>query len=177
MRKYWKWIVAGICIIVLALGLLNRGEWFFDKPFKVVPLVKESYVVNRTDYPYLDTIVHLGLKELNIPKTIVVIKTLDPTIMESIPGMELKAYVTQENGGYLIFIRSMGRKEAITVLSHEMIHIAQYYIGDIVVIDQGVLWKKAIVFPLDTPYSERPWEIQAFALQGELGNRISKQLY
>lgn len=174
MKQYWKWIVITIGVLILAFGLYGS---LYEKPFKVVPLVKESYVVNRTQYPYLDTIVHLGLKELHIPKTIVVIKTLDPTFLESIPGNELKAYVIEEKGSYMIFIRSMGRKEALTVMSHEMIHIAQYYVGDISVTDRGVIWKKAMLYPLDTPYSDRPWEIQAFALQGELSSRISKQLY
>ena len=175
MKKYWKWIAIAIVSIVITLVVYNNKDYFTEKPFKVVALHKESFVINRTNVPYLDTIVHLGLKELHFPKTIVMIRTLEPTITDT--GLEIKAYVVEDKGNYIIFIQSMGRKESLLVLSHEMIHIVQYHLGDISITDKGIIWKKAMLYPIDTPYEQRPWEIQAFALQGELDKRISKQLY
>lgn len=177
MKKYWEWIAIVIVAIVLALVVYNNKYSFIEKPFKVVALHKESYVINQTKVPYLDTIVYLGLKELHFPKTVVVIKTLDPSQATTDGGLEIKAYVVEDMGSYMIFIQPMGRKESLLVLSHEMIHIAQYYLGDISVTDKGVIWKKAMLYPIDTPYEQRPWELQAFALQGELNNRLAKQLY
>lgn len=176
-NNIWKWIL----IVALALGTLfiiyESRQIFMEKPFKVVTLHKESLVINETKIPYLDTIVHLGLAELHIPKTLVMIRTLDPSQAMSDSGLEIKAYVIEEKGQYLIFIQSMDRKESLLVLSHEMIHIAQFYLGDVKVMNKGILWKKEALISMDTPYEQRPWEIEAFALQGELNKRLSKQLY
>jgi hypothetical protein len=177
MKKYWQWIVIAIVVAVIGLVAYNNKGYFIEKPFKIVALYKESYVVNRTQVPFLDTIVHLGLKELHIPKTLVLIKTLDPSLLEAESGLEIKAYVEEHSGSYLIYIRPMGREESIKILSHEMIHIAQYHLGEIRLTDKGVIWKKTMLYPTQTPYEQRPWEQQAFALQRELYDKIAKQLY
>lgn len=176
MKNVWKWVLIGILSISLICVVYKSRDIFMEKPFKVITLHKKSIVLNETNVPFLDTIVHLGLEELNIPETVVMLKPLNLNQFADSES-EIKAYVVDISGKYVIYIQSMGRKESILVLSHEMIHISQYNSGKISLTDSGVIWKKAMLYPFNTPYDKRPWEIEAFALQGEMNVKISKQLY
>lgn len=177
MKTTWKYLLITFITIILSVILWQNKDSFFEKKFKQVTFEKVNIVSNKTDKPFLDTIVHLGLKELHLNHILVVIKPLPEDLEPQIPGMELKAFVIEQNNQYLIYIRDMNRKESLLVLSHEMIHIAQYYTKDLQILEKGILWKKSLFFPFTTPYEDRPWEQEAFLLQDTFQTILSKQLY
>ena len=58
-----------------------------------------------------------------------------------------------------IFPRSMLER----TLRHELIHVRQFHVGDLQQQPNGILWKGKL-YPFNTPYETRPWEIEAHNL-------------
>jgi hypothetical protein len=62
------------------------------------------------------------------------------------------------------------------VLSHEIVHVHQYYSGRLIFDDNKITWM-GDEYKLDgLPYDSRPWENEAFFLESELKSRIIKKL-
>ena len=49
-------------------------------------------------------------------------------------------------------------------LAHELTHVAQFANGTLKVTPKGKKWKGKF-YPVDHPYLDQPWELQAFARQ------------
>lgn len=65
-------------------------------------------------------------------------------------------------------------KEFVTTLTHEMVHVKQYYrkeMKDTKTPDGHYLWKKNIIDG-ETLYKDLPWEIEAYDLQDKLATEI-----
>jgi len=62
-------------------------------------------------------------------------------------------------------------KDIIATIMHEMVHVAQYIRGDLVLGKGNKLsrWKGK---PVDLPYSKQPWERQAFRLEKNIWNKF-----
>ena len=74
----------------------------------------------------------------------------------------------------------MGRDEAIKVLSHEMIHLKQYYTKKLILEKDRVYWNGDVLYESEINnlrYEDRPWESEAFAGQRGLENKIREVLY
>jgi predicted metallopeptidase len=74
----------------------------------------------------------------------------------------------------------MSRDEAIKVLSHELIHLKQYYTKKLILEKDKVIWDGREVYQNEineTKYEQRPWEAEAFAGQRGLENKIREILY
>lgn len=170
MKKYWKPIVA-IALILIFLLLLITPK---DEPFSKVDITSTNIVYNTTDRKYLDTIVIVGLKKLNIENTRVVIRNVENTGV--IPGYNLKAYILNKNNDYLIYIKEASRAESIEILAHELIHYKQYHDRRLFDLNTSIQWEGKSYSP-SFEYEQRPWEIEAFAKSNELEKSLNNELY
>lgn len=56
----------------------------------------------------------------------------------------------------------------VTTLCHELTHLKQYARGEMKQYDRGLTRWKGVVYPEDTPYDDKPWEIEAHDIQNKL---------
>jgi hypothetical protein len=174
----YTWIIFLILLLIFGIYKLSTRK---ERTFKIVQIDKHNFIQNKTDKPYLDSIVHVGMNELGINGTYIIIRSLTKeTKKQFSTDIELKAYIKGLGKQYVIWVDDMGRDETITVLSHELIHLRQYYNGKLVVSDELIKWNNQIipVNELSTiEYNARPWEIEAFQEQKYLDIDIRKVLY
>lgn len=171
-------IILLILLIIFGIYKLSTTK---ERTFKLVYFEKHNFIQNKTDKPYLDSIIHVGINELGINGTYIIIRPLtEETKKQFSSEMNLKAHIKGLGKQYVIWIDDMGRDETITVLSHELIHLRQYYNGKLVVSNESIKWNDQIipVNELSTiDYNARPWEIEAFQEQRYLNIDIRKVLY
>jgi hypothetical protein len=170
-------------IIILILGVII---YFLTKESKVeyfnrVDLPETNTVYNTSDYKFMDTIVAIGLEELNIKDKTVTIRNMPSYVGESFDNqnnMELEASIVGLGDTYVIYVTNMDRNGAMKILSHELIHLEQYDSKRLILVSSGlVTWEGKEVSVSDNPYNQRPWEKEAFNRQDDLRKRIEKILY
>lgn len=170
-------------LTLLTLLLINWAcNSNVDEPFTLAKLdVANNLVLNGTNKTYLDTIIYVGLKEIEVNGVVVAINNMS-LAPKTIDGNPLEAYVSQLNDNtFALYVKNDLRKsEAILILSHELIHIKQYYSKQLQ-INQGegtVEWNGAIIYnPGNIDYIERPWEIDAFLNERRLSSQIEDVVY
>lgn len=180
MKKNWKIIVGITCGFLLLFFIIKTTKSHSEPPFNVVQLDNSIIILNGLEKPYLDTIINIGLNQLNIQDVIVTLLPMEDYVIDAFKdgGIELKAYLKEKDGLYYIFMLDMDRKESIDVLSHELIHIKQYHDNRLFNdINNDPIWLGER-YPLDLfSYEDRPWEKEAFSLDKELNVKISSILY
>ena len=125
--RNWIKIVGIILLIALVIFAIYKLSTQKEKYFSTFTFERSHQVYNTTGVAYLDTIVQAGLQSLNIDTVIVIIKPLinaDGILPE---GLTTKAYIKGSGRQYIIYIDNFSRDEYITILSHELIHLKQYY--------------------------------------------------
>jgi hypothetical protein len=173
-------------IVLIVLGILLIGFGLYklitykptEKYFKPVVFNKVNWINNKTSMKYVDTILRVGLDELGIENISIMVKPFTKKDRELLgPDIVLKAQVKSYPNGFIIWMDDLGRSESLTVLSHELIHIQQYSTKELVVSGTNVTYKGIITDVIVIPYSEREWEIDAFAKEGSIKNTINRILY
>lgn len=166
-----KVILGVVLLLVVGLGVyfLNKEEKYFNK----VELETKNYVGLRVGESYIDTIIKVGLKELNIEGISVLVRPIPEKLLKSYQdlGMELKGAVVGSGNQYVLSIDKLSRKMTILVIAHELLHIKQYHTGDLVV-QEGVFYK-GINYSFELEYHKRPWELDAFEGDQRLADKIA----
>ena len=169
-------ISLGILVIISTLFFYLFTETPKEKYFNRVELSDNNIITNNEMKPFYDTILSVGLQESNIKGISVVISELSEGAKAQFPSGELRAHIRFYNGIFYLFIDDFERREAIEVISHEVIHIEQYLTQSLVYNEQGLWWKDK-EYDLDNlEYDDRPWERDAFTRGGFLGQRVEKIL-
>jgi len=196
IKKYYKWII-GVVVLLLVLFLVlnyNKKQAFYERlqsalqfgvykeqTFNRIDIETTNMIANRTDRNYLDSIVYVGLNELNLDSVAVTIRQISPEVQAMFDSnSQLKAHIIGKENQYIIFVDEMSRDEAIKVLSHELIHLKQYYTKKLILEKDKVIWDGREVYQTEineTKYEQRPWEAEAFAGQRGLENKIREILY
>ena len=196
LKKYYKWII-GITILLLVIFSVfkyNKKQAFYEKiqsalqfgvykeqTFNRIDIQTTNMVANRTDRDYLDSIVYVGLNELNLDSVAITIRQISPDVQARFDSeSQLKAHIIGKENQYIIFVDEMSRDEAIKVLSHELIHLKQYYTKKLILEKDKVYWDGREIYQTEineTEYQRRPWEAEAFAGQRGLENKIREILY
>lgn len=148
-----------------------------EKPFNQIELTNNNEIENNTAITFIDTIASVGLDELGLKGIKLLIYPLTETAKDNFNG-ELKAHIRYFEGTYYLFIDEMSREKSITVVSHELIHITQYHTGVLDYLGAGsVLWQGDLYSVEQLEYEGRPWEMDAYAREGELSTKVSGILY
>jgi hypothetical protein len=172
-------------ILLLVLLLLGGLIWLLStsKPvvYQQVTLSETNGILNTTPYPYLDTVVDVGLTELGVAGLNVLVQPMSDRIrtrFEREEGAALEAYIAEWLDGYVICVNGdLGRNRAIDIMAHELWHLSQYQSKRLVLLGGSeVLWLGTRYDVLTLPYAERPWEREAFREQGPLARAIRQQL-
>ena len=170
-----------VLVILVGLFLLYKLVTYTERSFSKVEIDRSTALVyNTTNQSFMDSIIYVGLSHMNIHGVTVIIRPL--LDKKGLLGEDktLKAHIVGADKVYVIYIDHMTRGEALTVLAHELIHLSQYHNGKLKIFNNTVTWetKKASVKEwLSIEYERRPWENEAFKLQGDLRSHISNVLY
>jgi hypothetical protein len=166
-----------LSVSLLSILIVTKAD-ANDDPYNQVELTTYNYVLNSIPNTGYDTVTKVALDVAGISGVQVFIQELSESAKSQFDG-ELKAHVRYFNGEFYIFISDLSHKEAIEVISHEVVHIQQYLSGDFVY-DQSngdTYWKAELYYPDNIPYERRPWEDDAFDLQGTISDKVSAILY
>ena len=187
-----KWIIGIILLILIGFILFKKSfrdrlkfkiniGTYQEQPFKQFDIETTNMVANRTEDNYLDSVVYVGLNELGIDSLAVTIRPITDEVKQQFDSEgTLKAHILGRDRQYIIFLDDMGRDESIKVLSHELIHLRQYVTKKLVLHKNEVVWDGEIISEYrvsELKYDDRPWEIEAFAEQRQLENKIRNILY
>lgn len=178
-NKYLKIIL--ICLGVLALAyVIYLGSKQKDVKFNAVELSEDHQIINQTSRNYLDTIISVGLSEMGISGFKVYVMNLGEEFKNNpakgTGDMNLKATVFNYGSDFIMYVdESVDKGLAIEVITHELIHLGQFWSGDLKVINKSgtVIWKGQIIEALSVDYESRPWEIEAFDKGRKLSSDVS----
>ena len=196
MKKYYKWIIGVVVLLLIIFSVVryNKKQAFYEKiqsalqfgvykeqTFNRIDIQTTNMVSNKTDRDYLDSIVYVGLNEMHLDSVAITIRQISPDVQAMFDSeSQLKAHIIGKGNQYIIFVDEMGRDEAIKVLSHELIHLKQYYTKKLILEKDKVYWDGEEIYQREineTEYQRRPWEAEAFAGQRGLENKIREILY
>lgn len=179
--KILKIVLIVLLLIGLIIGvyLLNRKA---EQPFKQVELPDTAnFINNRTDNKYIDTVMLLAANKLGIDGAIISVFPMSDVSrinFERDNGISLKAFIIGSGYQYAVYTEDLTRLEAITVFSHEMIHLKQYNSNRLIVLENGIVkWDGVMMEVNSIPYNDRPWEKEAFENETKLANDLKKILY
>lgn len=197
IKKYWKWIVGIILIILLSLFLIHesfkerlmqRIEFLLEvgtykeEEFIEIDIETTNITLNYTDRLYLDTIVKVGLKQMGLDDNIVVsIRPISDEVQQRFDSeMILQAHIMGKGNQYALFVDDMSRYEAIKVISHELVHLKQYRSEKLILNKNSVIWdgREYSEWEInDMDYMRRPWEREAYDEQRWLSSTLNELLY
>lgn len=99
---------------------------------------------------------------IGIPESVAIDCYYDETLENGITG---KAFMSSRQD-YMILVKpDRPEIDIIETIAHELIHVRQFY-------------QEEISYPLDTsiPYHQRPWEIEAYSLQGAIAQQFMRNI-
>jgi hypothetical protein len=176
-RKYILSLIILIILGVIILLMSTQKENYFDK----IDLSNDNVIENSTTMKFMDTITSVGLLELNIKNVYVHILPLSDHMknkFEKEYELEFNAHIIGEDYRYLIFIRDMCRLDGLNTMSHELIHLKQYYEKRLKILNQDEVFYNGMKHNIkDFNYFNRPWEKEAYDGQDRLKKNIMKKLY
>jgi len=187
-----KWIIGIILLIIIGFILFRKSFLdglkfkmnigiYQEQTFKQFDIETTNIVANRTEDNYLDSVVYVGLNELGMDSIAVTIRPITDEVKQQFDSEgTLKAHILGRGRQYIIFLDDMGRDESIKVLSHELIHLRQYVTQKLILHKNEVIWDGKVISGYEvseSKYNDRPWEIEAFAEQRQLENKIRNILY
>lgn len=172
----WKELIVLVIIIFITITLIviRKG----DKPFKKVDIQTSNHITNLTAKPYVDTILVAGIKELGIENTFIVVKTLENTEKEFADIVyDLKGHIVNSGNQYIIYVIDTNKDNTIEILSHELIHMKQFYTKELEIKKINVVWRNKIYDGINIPYDQRPWELDASSREDSLKEKMQEFLY
>lgn len=165
-------------IVLLALAVWIVIDAFKDVYFKRVTLSENNIVVNYTKYPYMDTIVYVGLDSLGMCDMNVQVKRLsEEAIANFSSDLDLRGTIYGDGHQYVMYIGEGSRAEHVNIVAHELIHLRQYYSKQLVYDGWYVYWNRAKYDIKELAYGIRPWEADAFEQEVYLERKIRSVLY
>lgn len=162
-------IIGIILLILILIFTIYKIITYKEKPFNHIIIDEKFKIVNATNLNYLDTIMYAGLKTLYFNNNDTIYVAILPlskieNYIQKDKDVDLQAFITGRNNMYQLFIGEYSRNKNIEIISHEIIHLEQYYTDKIQVLNNIlVVWEKDTVNINEyTDYYSRPWEKEAF---------------
>lgn len=152
-----KRTILATTVVVLSIAVFScfAGKRIKNK-LTLYPTIK---VLNFTAEKYLDTIISIGVSELEIKNITVVIVSLNE---EELQEETLMGYIEDQETYYLIKLRpGLSKEYYLEICAHELWHLFDMYNGDLKQLYYGLWYKGKVYTPYDF-YWEREFEIFAF---------------
>lgn len=171
-------ILKVVCVILLVLlsVLIIRDS---DIQLKDMEFDKNgNYVENQTENSYYDTIIYHSLNELNIKNKNIIVADLSKGNIPKMDNSVVRGALGElEPGKYVIFLDKLGKRESMSVIPHEIIHLKQHHDGSLKTIDNNTVIYKSVYYKLDeVDYYRRPWESDAFDEGKNLTRKLNNYL-
>ena len=146
----------------------------YNTPKKNSIILRNNINNNIKNKPYVDSTIKIGLKKLNIIGVNIIVKEL----IHDQRTENYLAYVKKYNDiDYVIWIDDMSKDKTILTLSHELIHINQYYTKQLIIEDNNIYWEhKKYYVKENLNYYLRPWEYEASINEKKLYYLIKEKL-
>ena len=96
--------------------------------------------------------------------------------MPLIPNADYEAYAQNKENQYVRWINEKSNYDYFKLLSHEIIHIKQYYHNELIIDGLYVIWMGEFFEYEELEYEDRPWENEAYNYSNELMSAIKKLL-
>lgn len=156
-----NWIKPLITLYILLSIVLFSFKIDYNKEKSNFSKNNTNIITNNIkNKPYVDSIIKIGLKNLNIIGVNVTVKEL----IHNERTENYLAYVKKyNNDDYVIWVDNMPQDKTIQTLSHELIHIKQYYTKQLIIDAENIYWEhKPYYIKENDNYYLRPWEYQAY---------------
>ena len=173
-KKFIYIIIAVVAIIIALIFLLRKPKIIMEKTFK--PTIE---IINGTNYE-IDTIL------LTIADKILGLDTLTIRVYYSSITIEKDGIIVNDYAvknflphDYTIYIGKNSDKSWVKkIMAHEMSHVKQYEIGDLISLpDKKMKYKGEIIDLLTTDYMNRQYEKDAFREQTEIISMLNRIRY
>lgn len=183
LQKYKTLIFFGLFLLMVILLVLKfRQE---AVPYNKVNLSHHNIIHNKTEYTFLDTTLSVTLDFAKVQGVTIIVRDLTPEIREefsnSNSGVELQAALVGKGSQYILYVYRLNRINSLVTIAHEVIHLMQYRSGRIQLIDPTQISWEGDTISMDRiyniPYSERPWEKEAFDGETALSEKVERVLY
>jgi len=151
------------------------------RPFNTYDFPSTLVVQNATTYDRADTIcLYLAHQILGLDTMELMIVYIPEHINSG--EMEFYGMIQQIPFGKNQFLILLNKdRVSLTrlkeILSHEFVHMDQYISGDLKLYPGFAIYKGEDVYFGETEYEDRPFEKEAFALQGKFVKKLNKFLY
>lgn len=170
------WKILGVILLIALILILILTTKKEDNSFNQIELSDRNTITNTVNPSYYDTILSVGMDHMDISGYSVLVNKLSDNTKSQFDG-DLRAHIRYVNPNFYLFIDDMDRRDAIDVISHEIIHMQQYISGDLIYNKDGnVNWKGDVIDLKSSEYDKRPWESDAFSRQRKLSDSIEKIL-
>lgn len=170
-QKYW------LLLLLIPFSFLVWKIFFYKEPtFNKITFNSSCKIHNYTSMQFVDTILQAGLRVVGIDSTTIIVQYLDKNKL-SLGQYEIEAYVTESALCYFLYLKPNGKLTSIRLLSHELIHIKQYYFNELSVNNSNfAIWKGDTIYKNDKDYKNYPWEKEAFSNQSEIEKQLKTLL-
>lgn len=173
MKKKLLYIIGAILFVTLIVYSIYRTYQFETAPMKRLDLSEyPNEVINYSSIPYLDTVTHVMLKNMNIKGVrIVLLDVKNSVSLNIMDGSVVNGFVVERFDGVLqVFIKPKSSKLAVfQTLAHELVHVKQVIDGRLKVIDRNnAVWMGDTVDINGWEYIKRPWEVEAYDVQNSI---------
>ena len=181
MKKPWLWIL--IVVLLIALGIIISVIVSKRRDARINRFEFPSTVVvnNYTPHWYVDTMAMVIINKIYSYDTISVniyhapkhLSTEEYDIIGFIQKVPFQPH------SYNIFVKQGNLPISIKrFLSHELIHLHQMELGDLIQIDYSkIVYKGDTIYFSQVPYEKRLYEIEASLQENSIQKALNKLLY
>ena len=172
-------ILIGVIVLLLVVALYFLNS-YRNRNFTIQNLKYNNIVINNTNVKYIDTITHVTLNLLNQYGNLIDVYPLSDSMITKLgTDFELKSHIVGKKQSYKIYINvNLTRREYISILLHELIHLSQIELGKLrILTNNTVIWNDTVINPNLIDYEKRPWEIDCFKQQYEIYPLLIQDLY
>jgi len=181
MKK--SWLIPLIIVILLVIGIIigiivTKQR---EKRINRFEFPSTMIVNNFTTHKYADTIAMVILNKIFDYDTINLNIYYSPKNLSN-SEYEIIGFIQQnpfQLHSYNVFVKKGTLPTSIkTFLSHELIHLHQMELGDLVQIDYTkIVYKNDTIYFSQAPYDKRPYEIDAYSRQDGIRKQLNNLLY
>lgn len=148
----------------MVLVLVGLGLWS----------VGQNRVVNNTQWN-LDKYVYDCLKELGVDSCIIIIMPVETKIYGKYDGVCKKI---DDNSYFIGLSNKFFYKESLSVVTHELVHVWQYYSKRLCIIDVNNIMFNSVMYHTSVKYHyDDPQEIEARNIGDQLYKKLKPNFY
>lgn len=168
-NKIIYFILALVILVVLLLLLYKPKEkHHYDYPNTIT-------ITNLTDYKEADTILYIMLNKVLKIDTVNINIAYNEELLNP-QQLDAVIHYTQIDNTYNLFLNKKLSRPLKSVLAHEVIHLKQYYSGQLIMQDNIVIYNNQI-YDYFLDYKDRPWEKDAFKNQSNILKQYNTYQY